>query len=330
MAEDMHTPPRKKRVTRKQLRRRRIVGLAVLLLIIYLMSTGCAACIRCACNTGSTDNKDTSDNSETTTTVSSAAAVTQPAVPQETLVEALPESFRIEVEPILQKPELPTGAEITSLTMLLNYLDFNVDKETLARGYLTCADRGEATFTQAFIGSPFETDGLGCLSPVIVDTAQRYLRSQNSSRNVKSLNADSFDDVLLRVASGYPVLVWVNQDLELRQEEYCFTVYGGANVHLNTAATATAETSTIVLGTTAPVQTTTTAATTTEKTTAPTDQPSQDVYWIPNTTCVLLTGFDTVNNTVSVIDPAQGEISYDMGMFKTSYNALCKQAVIIY
>ncbi len=311
----------RKRVTRKQLRNRRIGGLIVLLIIIFLISKGCASCIRCACGSGDKDNKTNTEITAVTTTGTTAATVPEVIQPQEYLVGKLPDSHQITVPVIKQKPELPTGSEVTALAMVLNHLGYDVTKEELAKVYLPCADRGSATFTQAFIGSPFEADGLGCFAPVIVDTAQKYILTQGGGKYVKSLNADSFDDVLLRVASNHPVIVWVNQDLELRSEEYCFTVYG------DTAITRPAVTTTPVIGGIG----TTTAATTTATTTPMLNTSSkQDVYWIPNATCVVLTGYDLDNETVTVIDPAQGEITYDMGMFKTSYNALSKQAVIVY
>ena len=51
----------------------------------------------------------------------------------------------MEVDPILQLPELPTGCEITTLAMLLDAVGFQVDKVQLAEGYLTCKSEGEAT-----------------------------------------------------------------------------------------------------------------------------------------------------------------------------------------
>lgn len=318
--------PKKRRVTRKQLRKRRIGGLIVLLLIIFLLSKGCASCIRCACGNNDTSSEEESAVTTTDTTAATTAAITPESyLPQEQLVDPLPGSHQITIPVIYQDPELPTGSEVTALAMLLGYLGFDIDKVTLAENYLPCANRGEATFSQAFIGSPTTTEGLGCFAPVIVETAQKYLSSQGSSRTVKTLNADSFDDVLLRVASDIPVLVWINSNLELRQEEYCFTLYGPGGVTTTTTPPAT---STVILGTTAPDPMS--DETTAETTAITTSNYKQDVYWIPNATCVVLTGYDTVNNTVTVIDPAQGETTYDMGMFKTSYNALYKQAVIIY
>ena len=40
------------------------------------------------------------------------------------------------VNTIYQKPELPNGCEITSATIVLNYLGFNVSRVTMADTYL--------------------------------------------------------------------------------------------------------------------------------------------------------------------------------------------------
>jgi uncharacterized protein YvpB len=304
---------KKKRITRKQLQRRRLMGLLALLVILFLISLSCASCVRCVCGIGTGQEGTTTDPTAAAAVTTEEAteattATTEPTtqaetLPQEYLVSTLPDSHSISVPVLSQYPDLPTGNEITSLTMVLNYLGFDVTDVTLANNFLTCAERGTATFSQAFIGSPFDSNGLGCFAPVIVDTAQKYLASQNSGRYVKSLSADDFDEILLHVASNHPVLVWVSQDLEPVSEEYCFTIY----------------------------ETATTDATEEGDTTAATVQStSTDVYWISNATCVVLTGYDKVNNTVTVNDPTQGEVTYDMGLFKSSYNALYKQAVIIY
>ncbi len=313
------TTPKKRRVTRKQLQRRRLLGLLALLLILFLLSLCCSSCVRCVCGV----NPSSSGQSPTETTNAemkkTTPAPTEPTtVPVEYLVSTLPQSHQITIDFISQYPELPTGSEVTSLTMVLKSLGFDVTKQILANNFLTCADAGMATFSQAYIGSPFDDSGMGCFAPVIVDAAQKYLKSQNSARTVKSLNADNFEDILLRVASNHPVIVWINQDLELMQEEYCFTVSSYAEPPTTAPAVVNVGESNTTTETAAPEITTTQ------------EETKQDVYWIPNATCVVLTGYDLENKTVTVLDPAQGEVTYDMEMFKTSYNALYKQAVLIY
>lgn len=325
--------PKKKRVTRKQLQRRRIGGLIVLIILIFLICKGCISCFSCMCAKidSVAESIKPAEPTEPAATAATTVVTTTP-LPPETLISELPDSHELDVPVVYKGKELPTGNEVASLTMVLNYLGFDVSKTELAQNYLTCAEKGEATFSQAFIGSPFESDGIGCFAPVISDTAQKYLRAQSSGRNVKNLNADRFDDVLLRVASGYPVLVWVNQDLELRQEEYCFTLYGEGLVTTTPSEFTPAVTSDPAVSGVPAVVTTTTEATTVV-TTSPAETTAlkkQDIYWISNATCVVLCGYDLTNETVTVIDPAQGKLTYDMGMFKTSYNALYKQAIVIY
>ena len=50
-------------------------------------------------------------------------------------------SEEIEMENILQNPELPTGCESVALTMVLKYLGFDLEKTTIADDYLVFADR---------------------------------------------------------------------------------------------------------------------------------------------------------------------------------------------
>lgn len=87
----------------------------------------------------------------------------------------------INVKNVLQKPELPTGCECVSLTILLNHLGYNVDKLTLARNYLPKMDfywsNGiyyGADFRTTFAGNPESSSSYGCYAPCIVTTANNY------------------------------------------------------------------------------------------------------------------------------------------------------------
>ena len=52
------------------------------------------------------------------------------------LRNALPDAASLEIQPILQEPELPTGCESVALTMALEYLGFELEKTTIADQYL--------------------------------------------------------------------------------------------------------------------------------------------------------------------------------------------------
>jgi len=62
-------------------------------------------------------------------------------------------SAYINVESILQNPELPTEREVTSLTMLLNHIGFDVDKLPLSDGYLSKGEYRKSYFNKV-LGKP--------------------------------------------------------------------------------------------------------------------------------------------------------------------------------
>lgn len=55
-----------------------------------------------------------------------------------------------------------------------------------------------------------------------------------------------------------------------------------------------------------------------------------DVYWMENEHCLVLTGYDSIKQTVTVSDPLKGITEYSMTRFEKRYNELGQQAVAIY
>ena len=297
-----HAPRPKKRVTRTQARNRRIIALLLLALFVFLIRKGCVACVHSHNDKKNNTAAVTTTTTEETTTVPEPASIlpetTAPEPTSEYLISGdLPTTYSMEVDPILQLPELPTGCEITTLAMLLDAVGFQVDKVQLAEGYLTCKSEGEATFQQAFIGSPYDSAGYGCYAPVIVDTARKYLAAQNSGRIVKDLTGAKFEDLLREVASNHPVAIWASIDLVDIQEVYAYTIYNYTETNSD-------------------------GSTSTPK--------NLDVYWLENEHVYLLKGYDLDRNVVIVNDSLNGEMEYDMNRFKECYEQCYKQAVIIY
>ena len=310
-----HAPRPKKRVTRTQARNRRIIALLLLALFVFLIRKGCVACVHSHNDKKNNTTAVTTTTTEETTTVPESTSIMlettapepTPTIPQTTATDPptseylisgdLPTTYSMEVDPILQLPELPTGCEVTTLTMLLGAVGFQVDKVQLVEGYLTCKNEGEATFQQAFIGSPYDTAGYGCYAPVIVDTARKYLAAQNSGRIVKDLTGAKFEDLLREVASNHPVAVWASIDLVDIQEVYAYTIYNYTETNSD-------------------------GSTSTPK--------DLDVYWLENEHVYLLKGYDLDRNVVIVNDSLNGEMEYDKNRFKECYEQCYKQAVIIY
>lgn len=116
--------------------------------------------------------------------------------------------IQLEAESIFQYPELPTGCEVTSLTMALRFAGYDVSKEELADRYLDKTTPGSVRYTEAFWGDPRQEDSFGCYAPVIVNAANRYLAEKEGQEQAYDLTGTSLDDILTEVRMGCPVIVW--------------------------------------------------------------------------------------------------------------------------
>lgn len=121
--------------------------------------------------------------------------------------EVVPAEYCIQEFPItLQMPELPTGCEITALTMALNYYGFSVNKITMASEFLPKSEanlyygedgnRYGADMNAFFVGDPFSENGIICGTQAIVTAANTYLQSQGSHLSAKDITGSSSEELL--------------------------------------------------------------------------------------------------------------------------------------
>ncbi|MGN0609148.1 MAG: C39 family peptidase [Oscillospiraceae bacterium] len=122
----------------------------------------------------------------------------------------------INADMILQNPELPTGCEITSLAMLLNYIGFNADKEILADNYLEKGKYRASDPYKVFVGDPRSTFAYGCFSDVIAKAAEKYLAKydKKSEWQVKNMTGCSPENLYAAVDKGHPVIVWATINMK--------------------------------------------------------------------------------------------------------------------
>lgn len=118
------------------------------------------------------------------------------------------ERIELDVNHISQNPTLPNGCEITSLAMVLNYMDFDITKEALSDYYLPKASIGEANFYEEFVGNPRESTSYGCYAGAIVNAANSFLASKGSNYKAVDYSGINFQEVLEKVKEGRPVIVW--------------------------------------------------------------------------------------------------------------------------
>ena len=117
-------------------------------------------------------------------------------------------AVRLDVENILQNPELPNGCEVTSLTIALNYAGFEINKKDLSDQFLPKGEIEETSPYEAFIGDPSDPDAWYCCSPVILKCADAYFESIESEEMAMDLTGCEFDTLTSMIDSGKPVIVW--------------------------------------------------------------------------------------------------------------------------
>ena len=135
---------------------------------------------------------------------------------------------RISGFPILEQfPELPTGCEITAMTMVLNYYGYQVDKMEMALHYLPTVEANfyvnESGMTigpdmrQYFVGDPTDA-GYICGNTAIETAANRFLFDVGSSYYAKALTGVSPELLYQEIDQNAPVVVWVTINMEDREE----------------------------------------------------------------------------------------------------------------
>ena len=129
---------------------------------------------------------------------------------------------------IEQYPELPTGCEITAMTMVLNYYGYNVDKVTMALDYMP---KVQAEFYRSedgrlmgpdlenyFVGDPTEETGYICGTGAIVTEANAYLTDVGSDMTAVAMKNAQPEELYDLIDQGTPVVIWCTINMEDRAE----------------------------------------------------------------------------------------------------------------
>lgn len=129
---------------------------------------------------------------------------------------------------IWQMPELPTGCEITALTMALQYYDYEVNKTTMAAEYLPTVypdfSYGEdgtlygPDMQENFVGDPFSDWGYVCGVPAILTAANDYLTEQGGGHIAVDQTGASLESLYELVSQNIPVVVWVTIEMADRYD----------------------------------------------------------------------------------------------------------------
>ena len=198
-----------------------------------------------------------------------------------------------EFEIIFQSPELPTGCEITSLAMVLNYYGFDVDKCTLASDYLPTLPFADTyigddglihgnDLNSWFIGNPADYNGYVCGAKAIATAAKAYLDDYEGGNFIVSdMSGANFDALQSFIKNEVPVIVWCTINMSERNE-----VEGWYNDNRDY------------------------------------------VSWAHEDHCAVLIGCGDA--TVTIADPISGIVEYDKEQFKASFKSRNRQCVVVY
>lgn len=190
-----------------------------------------------------------------------------------------------------QLPDLPTGCEVTSLTMTLNYLGFEADKMKIAKEYLVKGEVEKGSdnklhgpdYRYVFAGRP-ESDesSFGCMAPCIVSAAQKFLDQAGSDMIPVDLTGTEFDELLDFIDHDVPVILWSTMGLAAPEYQLKWITPDG-----------------------------------------------EELSWPKNEHCVVLTGYETDSNAVRIHDPVNGVIMLNLDAVRERYEQLGKNAVVI-
>lgn len=125
---------------------------------------------------------------------------------------------------IAQLPELPTGCEITAVTMMLKYSGASVTKIQLAREMPYHAKDPN----QGFVGNPFTETG-NCIYPMaLTDLVNFYTRS------AVNLTGQTLTKLKQHIKqTGHPIVVWVGEFDGFHTHALLMTGFSDSKIYFN-------------------------------------------------------------------------------------------------
>lgn len=118
-----------------------------------------------------------------------------------------PVNVQLDVKNILQNPELPNGCEITSLSIVLNYKGYNVDKCDMSDNYLPKWSDLTGDPEHYYLREP-RSNGFYCFAPCLCTTLDNYNNANGTSIEYSDLTGSDVTKLYEQIDNGNPVVVW--------------------------------------------------------------------------------------------------------------------------
>lgn len=217
---------------------------------------------------------------------------TEPATEATTEYIEPPDSIQLEVPYISQKGLLPTGCELVSAMMVLQYYEADVTVEDVIDNTNSAYPKTENGRTYgyhpevAFIGSPWDETSFGCYSPVIVDMMNKLLPEGKVAKDVTGTDLQTLAEVYL--PRNMPVLVWATISMLEHYPNIGWYLYDEDG------------------------------------------NPTDEWYdWQANEHCLVLVGYDSEYYYLNDPYGGRGLVKYDRELVETRYNSLGQYAVVV-
>lgn len=131
--------------------------------------------------------------------------------------------MKLDVPLISQRPELPTGCEITAVTMMLQYKGYVVDKVTLAKAM----PMHEEDPTIGYVGNPFTKDGWTVYPAALLELVEKV------AGHARDVSGTDLEEIEYLLAENMPIVVWVSPLHGFTVHALVLTGFDEENVYYN-------------------------------------------------------------------------------------------------
>lgn len=115
---------------------------------------------------------------------------------------------------INQRVKYPTGCELISSVMALQFWGYQLTPETFIDNYVDKGNNKLFDPNLHFGGSPYRADGMGCYAPVIEKACNRYLADQGGKHKATAMYGKTLDYLCREyIDKGIPVVLHATIDM---------------------------------------------------------------------------------------------------------------------
>lgn len=195
-----------------------------ILISILVLLSGCGQ------SDNSIESSDPASSSSSETTSTTVESITSTESQQTTStsiisIETKPQKevgIKWKVPLVMQNPELPTGCEITSVTMVVNFYGYDYDKITMTDKYLDKSNNFYYENGQLFgpnpqkffLGNPRSTSGYGlqCFSETWINSLNKVFEENKSEHYAEDITGRSLKELEYELQSA-PILISASIDM---------------------------------------------------------------------------------------------------------------------